>query len=210
MWRPMSLFMLVRFLLCVWKVRIPYRKGMSWGMCSLLITTSKKYYIIIFTRTVREAFQRNIRQKQNLNLICFVSFKNQNWEMYCLLQPFWPVTTIVFGIFRLGQISHTISLGSRGIEGGVRENDAYCFVLRMAHFLIFIHNGGIWKGTIQPRLKNGTHFSCYESLPKGYNVQMSNCLTLTWDATSRNGQRQAWWPKCAATHFPRKIKLVAQ
>ena len=108
----------------------------------------KKYYIMIFTRTVREAFQRNIRQKQNLNLICFVSFKNQNWEMYCLLQPFWPVMTIVFGIFRLGQISHTISLGSRGIEGGVRENDAYCFVLRMAHFLIFIHNGGIWKGTV--------------------------------------------------------------
>ena len=33
----------------------------------------------------------------------------------------------------------------------------------------------------------------------------SNCLTLTWDATSRNGQRQAWWPKCAATHSPRKI-----
>ena len=152
MWRPMSLFMLLRFLLCVWKVRIPYRKGVSWGMCSLLITTSKKYYIIIFTRTVREAFQRNIRQKQNLNLICFVSFKNQNWEMYCLLQPFWPVTTIVFGIFRLGQISHTISLGSRGIEGGVRENDAYCFLLRMAHFLIFIHNGGIWKGIIQPRM----------------------------------------------------------
>ena len=152
MWRPMSLFMLLPFLLCMWKVRIPYRKGVSWGMCSLLITTSKKYYIIIFTRTVREAFQRNIRQKQNLNLICFVSFKNQNWEMYCLLQPFWPVMTIVFGIFRLGQISHTISLGSRGIEGGVRENDAYCFLLRMAHFLIFIHNGGIWKGIIQPRL----------------------------------------------------------
>ena len=42
----------------------------------------KKYYIIIFTRTVREAFQRNIRQKQNLKLICFVSFKNQNRETY--------------------------------------------------------------------------------------------------------------------------------
>ena len=34
MWRPMSLFILLPFLLCVWKV-IPYRKGMSWGMCSL-------------------------------------------------------------------------------------------------------------------------------------------------------------------------------
>ena len=127
--------------------------------------------------------------------------------MYCLLQPFWPVTTIVFGIFRLGQISHTISLGSRGIEGGVRENDAYCFVLRMAHFLIFIHNGGIWKGTIQPRLKNGTHFSCYESLPKGYNVRMSKCFwnshmrcyVTQWSATSL----VAWvW---AVTLSPRKI-----
>ena len=29
--------------------------------------------------------------------------------------------------------------------------------------------------------------------------------TLTWDVTSRNGQRQAWWPKSAATPFPRKI-----
>ena len=26
------------------------------------------------------------------------------------------------------------------------------------------------------RLKNGTHFPRYESLPKGYNVQMSDCL----------------------------------
>ena len=35
MWRRvMSFFMLLRFLLCVWKV-IPYRKGISWGMCSL-------------------------------------------------------------------------------------------------------------------------------------------------------------------------------
>ena len=46
----------------------------------------------------------------------------------------------------------------------------------MAHLLFFIHSGEIWKGTIQPRLKNGTHFSCYESLPKGYNVQMSNAV----------------------------------
>ena len=26
---------------------------------------------------------------------------------------------------------------------------------------------------LQPRFKNGTHFSCYESLSKGYNVQIS-------------------------------------
>ena len=40
MCRPLSLFILLRFLLSVWKV-IPYRKGMSCGMCSLKITTSK-------------------------------------------------------------------------------------------------------------------------------------------------------------------------
>ena len=38
-----------------------------------------------------------------------------------------------------------------------------------------------------------------------YNVQLSNYLTLTWDATSCNGKRNAWWPKCAATPSPRKI-----
>ena len=34
----------------------------------------KKFYVCIFTRTL---------------LICFVSFKNQNWEMYCLLTAFY-------------------------------------------------------------------------------------------------------------------------
>ena len=199
MWRQMFLFILLRFLPCVWKV-IPYRKGMSWGMCSLQISKSKKYYIYSLGQLER-LYNAISDKNKNLNLICFVSLKNQNWEMYCLL--FWN--------FRLGQISHTIFGGA---EAWLREEcvkkNAYCFLLKMAHFLIFIHNGGIWKGTIQPRLKNGTHFSCYESLPKRYNVQMSNCLTLAWDATSRNGQRQVWWPKCAATHSPRKIKLAAQ
>ena len=72
----------------------------------------------------------------------------------------------------------------RGIGGGVRENNAYCFLLRMAHLLIFIHNSGIWKGTIQSRLKNSTHFSCYQSLSRGYNVQISKCLTLTWEISN--------------------------
>ena len=44
--------------------------------------------------------------------------------------------------FWLGQISPTI-FWEAGIGGGVRENNAYCFLLRMAHLLIFIHNGGI-------------------------------------------------------------------
>ena len=48
-----------------------------------------------------------------------------------------------FWNFPLHQISHTIFWGSKGIGGGVRENNAHCFLLRMAHLLIFIHNGGI-------------------------------------------------------------------
>ena len=34
---------------------------------------------------------------------------------------------------------------------------------------------------------------------------MSNCLTLTLDATSRNGQRQVWWPKCELPPPPGKL-----
>ena len=34
-----------------------------------------------------------------------------------------------FWNFQLGQIIHTIFWGSRAIGGGVRENNAYCFLL---------------------------------------------------------------------------------
>ena len=90
--------------------------------------------------------------------------------------------TIIFGISSqvklLALYCHTIffgggGVGGRGIGGGVRENNANHFLLRMANLLIFIHNGGVRKVFTQSRLKNGTHFSCYESLPKGCNVQMS-------------------------------------
>ena len=43
---------------------------------------------------------------------------------------------------------------------------------------------------LQPQFKNSTHFSCYESLSKGYNVLMTLLLTLILDAMSHNGQRQ--------------------
>ena len=33
------------------------------------------------------------------------------------------------------------------------KDNAYFFLLRMALLLIVIHNGGIRKGTVQPRLK---------------------------------------------------------
>ena len=86
-------------------------------------------------------------------LICFVSFKNQNWEMYCLLTAFYdPWSDNNFWNFWLGQISHVILshfiFRGRGIGGGGCENNAYCFLaLRMANLLTFIHNGGIWKVT---------------------------------------------------------------
>ena len=89
--------------------------------------------------------------------------------------------TIIFGISSYVKLvtlyCHTNFFGrggrGRGIGGRVRENSANRFLLRMANWLIFIHNGGIRKVITQFRLNNGTHFSCYESLPKGYNVQMS-------------------------------------
>ena len=49
----------------------------------------------------------------------------------------------------------------------MRENNAYCFLLRMAHLLIFIHNGGIGKGTIQPRLKMVLIFLVTKVFQKG-------------------------------------------
>ena len=43
-----------------------------------------------------------------------------------------------FWNFRLDQISHTIFWGAEGLGGGVRENNAYCFLLRMALLFLFI------------------------------------------------------------------------
>ena len=49
-----------------------------------------------------------------------------------------------FWNFRLGQISQTLFWGAEGLREGYVQNNAYCFLLRMADvLLIFIHNGGI-------------------------------------------------------------------
>ena len=73
--------------------------------------------------------------------------------MYCLLTAFSePQNDNILWNFWLGQISHVILshfiLGGRRIGGGVHENNAYCFLLRMANLLTFIHNGGIRKVTV--------------------------------------------------------------
>ena len=48
------------------------------------------------------------------------------------------------------------------------ENNAYCFLLRMANLLTLFTMVEFEK--LQPRFKNGTHYSSYESLSKGHNV----------------------------------------
>ena len=62
------------------------------------------------------------------------------------------------------------------------------------------------KVPYSPDLKMVLIFLVTKGFLKGtMHVQLSNCLTLTWNATSRNGQRQARWPKCAATPPPGKL-----
>ena len=78
--------------------------------------------------------------------------------------------------------------------------------------LVFIHNGGINEKVLySPDFKMVFIFLVTKIFPKGYNnVQLSTCLTLTWDAMSCNGKRNAWWPKCGATPSPRKIGCSVQ
>ena len=59
-----------------------------------------------------------------------------------------------FWDFPLGQISQTLFWGAEGLGVGCVYNNAYCFLLRMANLLIFIHNGGIHeKALYSPNFK---------------------------------------------------------
>ena len=84
----------------------------------------------------------------------------------------------------------------------MRENNAYCFLLRIAFLLTFIHNGGILKVT---RFKNGNIFLVTKLFQKGYNVQMSLCVSLTWYGMSRDGQRQCSGLSVYRPPLPEKI-----
>ena len=56
----MCLFILLRFLLSVWKV-IPYtERNVLWNV--LIVDHQVKKILCIFSRTVRKPLQRNIRQ----------------------------------------------------------------------------------------------------------------------------------------------------
>ena len=99
----------------------------------------------------------------------------------------------------MGQISRTIF---RGAEGLGEITLIVCLEWLTCLFLFIIVE-------FEKVLNNSTLFSCHESIPKGYNVQLSNCLTPTWDVTSRNSKRHASWLKCASTPSP-PGKLAAQ
>ena len=84
-------------------------------------------------------------------------------------------------VVTVGLSCHTIFWGRRDQgRGAWKQVDAFCFLLT------FIHDGGIWKVTIQPRLKNGTIFLVTKVFQK---VQCSNeCIlspedVMQWSAT---------------------------
>ena len=97
-----------------------------------------------------------------------------------------------FWNFRLGQISHTIFWGAEGLGEGCVKITLIVSCLEWLTCLYLFMMVEFEKVLYSPDIKNSPHFCCYESLPKGHNVEMSKCLTLTRDAMSRNGQRQAW------------------
>ena len=72
--------------------------------------------------------------------LCSIKFQDSNYLVIVYL-------TGSATLLREKYYSHVIMplfiFGSRGIGGGVRENNAYCFLLRMANLLTFIYNGGI-------------------------------------------------------------------
>ena len=82
---------------------------------------------------------------------------------------------------------HTLFLGAEGLgEGFVKIMLIVSWRLEWLTCLLLFIMAGFEK--LQPQFKKRTHFSCYESLSKGYSVLMSLRLTLTSDAMSHNGQ----------------------
>ena len=80
----------------------------------------------------------------------------------------------VFLNSRLGQISHTIFWGAEGLGEGCVKMTPFVSCLEWLTCLFLFIMVEFEKGLYSPDLKMLLiFFSCYESLPKGYNVQMS-------------------------------------
>ena len=85
MWWPMSLFILVQFLLCVWNI-IPSRKGMSREMCLFYTTTSKKnIYIYIYSLASEYIGQLE-------KLYCQTQKTMATRKISGMLTVYWPIT----------------------------------------------------------------------------------------------------------------------
>ena len=115
--------------------------------------------------------------------------------MYCLLlTAFWPVTTIIFRTSGSVKLVKLYFGEQRDWGRGVSKITLIVSCLEWLTCLFLFSMVELMK-----------RYYAAPTLPKGYNVQLSNCLTLTWDATPRDGKRHAGWPKWAATSSPRKI-----
>jgi len=142
-------------------------------------------------------------QRRNLNLICFVSFKNQNWDTYRLV-----ITNVLtrngnnFWNFRLGQISHTIFWGAeRYWRRGAKCVKITLIVssLEWITCLFLFMMVEFEKVLYSLDLKMALIFLVTKLFQKGTMFNWVTVLTLTWDATSPNRKRHAWWHKEAAT-----------
>ena len=106
--------------------------------------------------------------------------------------------------FRLGQITLTMFWGAEGLEEGCVKITLIVSCLEWLTCLFIFTMVEFEKELYIPDLKLVLIFLLRKS-SKRVQCSNNNCLTLARDATSRNGQRQAWWPKCAATPPPRKL-----
>ena len=99
--------------------------------------------------------------------------------------------------------------GGRGIGGGVRENNANRFLLRMANLLIFIHNGGIRKVITPSRLKKMVPIFLLRKSSK--RVQCSNeFVSLSHEILCHAmvDNKVMWWPECIQPPTPSPQKKI--
>ena len=116
--------------------------------------------------------------------------------------------TIIFWDFRLGQISHTICWGAKGLEEGwgvkitlivsCLEWPTFWFLFIMVEYE---------KALYSPDLKMVLIFLLQKSSKR---LQCSNeHIFNSHELLSHNGQRQDWWPECVQPPPP-PGKLAAQ